>query len=478
MSSLGQRGFAHILLLILLVLGVGVGVYLALNPTVFKPKANVEPNAPFGIVSIKKTEASSSGTPSKDVPSTPGYFADYKFTYSGGAHMGSASGFYPWDLTIDVTKKSGDYPYVALLVTNLQTGSKSIYNTLEQGSTSDQFLFNSDKLNFAYLLHKGDKIQLQLVACVSQGYSNMQSCITDPSTIRFNSVVFTKQDGEVATAVTPISTNSGSMTSQGGFSKTLTLEGWVVADGDMVQLLDVYIDGKQYNRTPGDSANPYVQPFKLDGSDNRVKLIEHKEEGVCGPQDPHPKFRNCPNAGFEITLDLSNIEQFLNDGKDHKIEVKAINVSEVNGYLPWDKPGGDEKAYTFIKATNGPSDPTDTTLSGASYKAKYSYDPATRLITVEVTEAMGGAYPYVGLKIDKDMYKLTAAGENKFTVDVRNPDGLPIIAGQHTIQLRANCDYASQMRFNYCAYGYEEIGEDPSPAGKVIKFNEETVYIK
>ena len=39
--SFNQKGFAHILLLIILLIGVGIGVYLALNPTVFKPKASI-----------------------------------------------------------------------------------------------------------------------------------------------------------------------------------------------------------------------------------------------------------------------------------------------------------------------------------------------------------------------------------------------------------------------------------------------------
>ena len=40
MPTLNQKGFAHLLLLVILLIGVGVGVYLALNPTVFRPKAS------------------------------------------------------------------------------------------------------------------------------------------------------------------------------------------------------------------------------------------------------------------------------------------------------------------------------------------------------------------------------------------------------------------------------------------------------
>lgn len=621
MSNISQRGFAHIILLILLLLGVGVGVYLALNPTVFKPKANLEANAPFGIISLKKSEA-----PSKELPQTSGFEANYKFTYPGGAHSGSASGFYPWKLTIDVTQKNGDYPYVALLVTNLQTGTKSIYSTLEPGVTPDQFAFDSDKLNFSHLLSKGDKLQIQLVACVSQGYSNMQGCITDPQTIRFNSVVFTKQDGttdQLPDKGNPISKSEGS--GSGGAPSLILLEGWVVAAEDMVKYLDVYIDGKKYNRAPGDDNDA---PFALDGTDKRVTLVEHKEDGVCGPMDPHPTFRNCPNAGFEIVIDTSAISQFLIDGQEHKVKVKAVNITGTESWLSWDKPGGDQKEFIFIKGsgekvnvdyptaqifyvTGNPDDrykkrvfedlgfstqypntfttetapskgtnakiktvaiwftkvdsngkpvsnptwqcggagktvnltegtfkgrychvgdsstrpfdsnePGDYILSvdaidengkkctGApwlhddevpcssegydhilikysggnnengikpsAYKAKYYYDTNTKNIIVEVENASGG-YPYVGLKIDSAMYSLTDLGGSKMGYNISS--GAPIGIGKHKVQLRANCDYSSQERFQYCAYGYEEIGEDPSPAGKVIKFNEEAIFI-
>lgn len=37
-----QKGIAHILLLIILLIGIAVGLYLALNPTIFRPKANLD----------------------------------------------------------------------------------------------------------------------------------------------------------------------------------------------------------------------------------------------------------------------------------------------------------------------------------------------------------------------------------------------------------------------------------------------------
>src|SRR5688572_11738369 len=40
MKFMNQKGFAHVLLLIILLIGVGIGVYLALNPTIFRPKAS------------------------------------------------------------------------------------------------------------------------------------------------------------------------------------------------------------------------------------------------------------------------------------------------------------------------------------------------------------------------------------------------------------------------------------------------------
>lgn len=226
------------------------------------------------------------------------------------------------------------------------------------------------------------------------------------------------------------------------YTNTLEVSGWAVSPGSTVERYDIYLNGNQI--------------LSLPKSDPRVIRNAHPEPGVCGNTEAQEKYPDCQggaNVGFKINVTKEELENGGVDfrsttleTKNQKLEVKTYaqisQGDEFEGILSFGSLDGSKDLSFFFDDPGNKGNPATYVVTKNGNNFAVNIRP----------QRERGTYPYVGLVINGNKAqpkRLELVTENpvEFKWDSTNSyDGQTFADGTYSLRLYAHCEYNSEDR--------------------------------